>query len=411
MNQFLRARATEADVIRGFVTSPEYLFRPSCGRFAGEGAEHGSAGRRRVLGPAADWSNRLASLDTRRAAVPPQTVAPPETTRGNWPLLSTRSRCAVRPARFRRLRTANAGWLLPHDREPCRHGGRTAWVSGPARQCRPPVPLGTLAEMISRRRSFARTRLTVVISYRENRGGAGRPVQTRWQPGSTSLFRHRETVPRSVYVRGQSEARTVNKKGVLRLSAVSESDTIENTLSRTRRHSPSVPGLPGMKAFDYSAPTTVAEAVALLADKGDKARALAGGTDVIVQVREGRRDLDLLVDINTSRTQRTGLRLGARPALRRRRPVLPPVRTPWDSAGVSGPDRRGVAHRRHADSEPGQRRRQPVQLVASRGQHPALIAAGAICIIAGPERTARMPVEAFCTGAGSDRPAARRNCL
>src|SRR5947209_16357742 len=52
-----------------------------------------------------------------------------------------------------------------------------------------------------------------------------------------------------------------------------------------------------MKAFDYSAPTTVAEAVALLAAKGDRARPLAGGTDVIVQVREGRRDLDLLVDV------------------------------------------------------------------------------------------------------------------
>jgi carbon-monoxide dehydrogenase medium subunit len=52
-----------------------------------------------------------------------------------------------------------------------------------------------------------------------------------------------------------------------------------------------------MKAFDYSAPTTVAEAVTLLAEKGDRARALAGGTDVIVQVREGRRDLDLLIDI------------------------------------------------------------------------------------------------------------------
>src|SRR2546423_13458921 len=52
-----------------------------------------------------------------------------------------------------------------------------------------------------------------------------------------------------------------------------------------------------MKAFDYRAPTTTAEAVALLADKGDRARPLAGGTDVIVQVREGRRDLDLLVDV------------------------------------------------------------------------------------------------------------------
>src|SRR5262249_31907176 len=51
-----------------------------------------------------------------------------------------------------------------------------------------------------------------------------------------------------------------------------------------------------VKAFDYAAPTTVAEAVALLAEHGDRARMLAGGTDLIVQVREGRRDLDLIVD-------------------------------------------------------------------------------------------------------------------
>ena len=52
-----------------------------------------------------------------------------------------------------------------------------------------------------------------------------------------------------------------------------------------------------MKAFDYAAPRTVAEAVALLAEKGDRARVLAGGTDIIVQVREGRREVDLLVDV------------------------------------------------------------------------------------------------------------------
>src|SRR5712691_8063699 len=52
-----------------------------------------------------------------------------------------------------------------------------------------------------------------------------------------------------------------------------------------------------MKEIDYAAPRTVAEAVALLAVKGERARVLAGGTDIIVQVREGRRDLDLLVDV------------------------------------------------------------------------------------------------------------------
>ena len=73
-----------------------------------------------------------------------------------------------------------------------------------------------------------------------------------------------------------------------------------------------------MTAFDYIAPRTIAEVVALLADKGDRARILAGGTDIIVQVREGRRDCDLLVDLKhvpevneLSYDPRKGLRLGA----------------------------------------------------------------------------------------------------
>lgn len=52
-----------------------------------------------------------------------------------------------------------------------------------------------------------------------------------------------------------------------------------------------------MKDITYAAPKTIADAAALLNDKGDRARILAGGTDVIVQVREGRRDIDALVDI------------------------------------------------------------------------------------------------------------------
>lgn len=50
-----------------------------------------------------------------------------------------------------------------------------------------------------------------------------------------------------------------------------------------------------MNEFEYGAPTTVDEAVALLG-RGD-ARVLAGGTDLIVQMREGRRQVGRVVDL------------------------------------------------------------------------------------------------------------------
>jgi carbon-monoxide dehydrogenase medium subunit len=49
--------------------------------------------------------------------------------------------------------------------------------------------------------------------------------------------------------------------------------------------------------FDYAAPTTLAEATALLAASHGTARILAGGTDLIVQLREHLREADLVVDI------------------------------------------------------------------------------------------------------------------
>ena len=52
-----------------------------------------------------------------------------------------------------------------------------------------------------------------------------------------------------------------------------------------------------MKAFKYAAPRTLAEASSLLAEHGERARILAGGTDLIVQIREGRRDVDLVVTL------------------------------------------------------------------------------------------------------------------
>ena len=73
-----------------------------------------------------------------------------------------------------------------------------------------------------------------------------------------------------------------------------------------------------MKDFDYQTATTVDEAVSLLAARGERAKPLTGGTDLIVQLREGMREADLVVDIKKipelmelAYEPASGLRLGA----------------------------------------------------------------------------------------------------
>ena len=72
-----------------------------------------------------------------------------------------------------------------------------------------------------------------------------------------------------------------------------------------------------MRAIDYAAPTSLSEAVAIMAAHGDRARPLAGGTDVLVQLRGGRREADVVVDtkkipeLNGIKVDDNGLQLGA----------------------------------------------------------------------------------------------------
>src|SRR5688572_31379511 len=51
-----------------------------------------------------------------------------------------------------------------------------------------------------------------------------------------------------------------------------------------------------VRDIQYAAPTSVSDAVVLLSQFGSRARVLAGGTDLIVQMREHLREVDLVVD-------------------------------------------------------------------------------------------------------------------
>ena len=52
-----------------------------------------------------------------------------------------------------------------------------------------------------------------------------------------------------------------------------------------------------MKAFTYVAPKSIDEVTTLLSQDGSQVRILAGGTDLLAQMRENRRSVDTLVDV------------------------------------------------------------------------------------------------------------------
>jgi carbon-monoxide dehydrogenase medium subunit len=157
-----------------------------------------------------------------------------------------------------------------------------------------------------------------------------------------------------------------------------------------------------MKAFAYAAPTSVDEAVALLADRGKQARPLAGGTDILVQLRQGRHDLDLLVDVkripDLTRVEyqaATGLTVGAavncaalceRPEVREHYPGLVDAASIIGGAAIQGRATLGGNLCNAAPSGDG---------IA------ALIMLGATAILAGPDGQRQVAVASFCTGPGA----------
>jgi carbon-monoxide dehydrogenase medium subunit len=158
---------------------------------------------------------------------------------------------------------------------------------------------------------------------------------------------------------------------------------------------------PRLKEIDYAAPATLAEAVKLLADKGDRARVLAGGTDIIVQVREGRRDIDLFVDVKNipevnelSFDERQGLRLGAavpccliyeNPKIGKAYPGL------IDAVSLVG----GIQIQSRASVGGNLCNASP-----AADTIPPLIVHQALCVIAGPNGTREVPAEKFCVSPG-----------
>ena len=158
-----------------------------------------------------------------------------------------------------------------------------------------------------------------------------------------------------------------------------------------------------MKNFEYCAPSSLREAVALKAEKGSDARVLAGGTDLIVQLRGKRLDPDRVIDIKNvpeanelSFGPRKGLVIGAGVACWRiyndteivkRYPGL------IDSASIIG----GIQIQGRATFGGNLCNASP-----SADTIPSLITHSAVCNIAGPGGKRSLPIEDFCIAPGQN---------
>ncbi len=156
-----------------------------------------------------------------------------------------------------------------------------------------------------------------------------------------------------------------------------------------------------MKALGYACPETLEEAVALLAEYDGRARPLAGGTDIIVQVREGHRDLDLMVDVKRipqlrqlTHDAEQGLVLGAAvPCCEfyenaEIASLYPGLVDAGELVGGTAIQSRASFGGNLCNSSP------------AADTIPALIAQEAVCVIAGPGGRREVPVESFCTAPG-----------
>ena len=158
-----------------------------------------------------------------------------------------------------------------------------------------------------------------------------------------------------------------------------------------------------MQDLNYAKASSVDEAVALLQKGGGTARVLAGGTDIIVQARERRRDVKLFIDIKSIlETQElrydadAGLTIGAATpcyliynddTVKRLYPAL------VEAASVIG----GIAIQGRASFGGNLCNSGP-----AADSVPAMIVAQGSANIAGPSGRRSVPIENFCTGPGQN---------
>jgi carbon-monoxide dehydrogenase medium subunit len=160
-------------------------------------------------------------------------------------------------------------------------------------------------------------------------------------------------------------------------------------------------GYADLHAINYEAPKTLKDAVALLAQHGEKGRPLCGGTDLIIQLRAGVRRPDFVVDVKKipellkiTFDAKKGLRLGAAVSaievfhnneLQRHYPGLVEAAHLIGSNQIQG---RASVGGNLCNGSP------------AADTTPALIALNARARVMGPKGEREVKVEEFCTAPG-----------
>lgn len=157
-----------------------------------------------------------------------------------------------------------------------------------------------------------------------------------------------------------------------------------------------------MHAFDYEASASLQDALALLGRQGSAARPLAGGTDLIDQMRTGRHVPSLVVDVkkipelNVLSCDASGLRVGAAvPCYRfyEHADIVKSYAALADSCHIIG----GVQIQSRATVGGNLCNSGP-----AADSTPSLIALGGVCVIASASGRREVPVDQFCTGPGKN---------
>jgi len=155
--------------------------------------------------------------------------------------------------------------------------------------------------------------------------------------------------------------------------------------------------------IDYETPTTISEAVGLMASGGDQAKVIAGGTDILVMLRGKRRSANLLVDVKgipelneISFDSAKGLLLGAAvPCYRvyRNQAVASAYPGLIDAASLIG----GIQIQGRASIGGNLCNAAP-----SGDSIPPVIVLGGVCNISGPNGNRQLPAEEFCIAPGQN---------